>query len=100
MIVSQDGYSLNNDPLNLIECDLVTGAVVELGRARTFVCGHELRIFEGAAGVHIGRDPGRPKRMAINAPLEGHVGRAALDHAVGVDAVHRMVGEPARAANS
>jgi hypothetical protein len=25
------------------------------------MCGHELRIFERAAGVHVGRDPGGPK---------------------------------------
>src|SRR6266446_6614873 len=93
MIASQDGYPLNNDPLDLIEGDLVTGAVVEFSRARTFVCGHELRIFEGATGVHVSRDPGRPKCMTINAPLEAQRRGAALDHAVGVDAVHGVFGE-------
>src|SRR5216684_1608722 len=95
MIASQDGYPLNNDPLDLIEGDLVTGAVVEFSRARAFVCGHELRIFEGAPGVHVSRDPGSPKCMTINAPLEAHRRRAALDHAVGIDAVHGLVREHA-----
>src|SRR5712664_1907864 len=99
MIASQDWYPLNPDPLDPIECDRVTGAVVELGRVRAFVCGHALRIFERAASVHVGRDPGSPERMAVDAYLEAHVGRAALNHAVGVDAVNSMVGEPASAAN-
>jgi hypothetical protein len=30
---------LNHDPLDLVERDLVSGAVVELGRARAFVRG-------------------------------------------------------------
>ena len=46
---------LNPDLLDLIERALVTGAVVELDGARAFVCGHALRIFEHAAGIHIGR---------------------------------------------
>src|SRR2546423_10838919 len=93
MIASQDEYPLNNDPLDLIEGDLVTGAVVEFGRARAFVCGHELRIFERAAGIHVGRNACGPKCMTINTPLEAHRSRTALDHAVGIDAVHGLVRE-------
>jgi hypothetical protein len=37
--------------------------------------------------------------MAVDARLEAHRSRAALDHAPGVDTMHRMVGEPASAAH-
>ena len=46
---------LNPDLLDLIERALVTGVVVELDGAQAFVCGHELPIFEHAAGIYIGR---------------------------------------------
>src|SRR5215813_8642861 len=39
------GYPLNSNPLDLIEGDLVAGAVVELGGTWAFVRRHELRIF-------------------------------------------------------
>lgn len=41
----------NHNPLHLVERDLVTCSVVELGRARAFVRGHELRVFERAANL-------------------------------------------------
>ena len=91
---------LNPDPLDLVERDLVTGAVIKLGGAWAFMRGHELRVFERTAGVHIGGDAGRPKRMAIDAHLEPHGGRAALDHAIGVDTVHGFVGECATVPHS
>ncbi len=50
--------SLNSDLLDLVERDLVVGAVVELGGAGTLVGGHGLRVLEGAAIVEIGGDAG------------------------------------------
>jgi hypothetical protein len=47
---------LNRDPLHLVERDLVARAVIELGRARTFVRGHGLGVLQRAAGFQIGGD--------------------------------------------
>ena len=60
---------LNIDPLDFIERDLVAGAVVKLGRARAFVRGHGLRVFERAAGFEIGADASRAKHVAAEFPL-------------------------------
>src|SRR5262249_41235250 len=45
---------LNRDPLEFVERDFITGAVVELGGAGTFMRRHGLRVFERAAGFEIG----------------------------------------------
>ena len=42
--------------LDLIERDLIAGAVIELGRARGFARGDGLRVLERAAGLEIGGD--------------------------------------------
>ena len=64
--------------------------------------GHGLCVFERATVAKIGRDPRRPKRVAPHAPGQPCVGCAPLDHAVGVDPVHRFLGQrirfPVRAA--
>jgi len=44
------------DLLDFVERDLVAGAVIELGRARTFVRRHDLRVLQSAAGFEIGGD--------------------------------------------
>lgn len=41
---------LDRNPLDLIECDLIACAVVELGSAWAFMYGHGLRVLECAAG--------------------------------------------------
>jgi hypothetical protein len=40
----------NRNPLDLIERDLVAGAVVKFCRARAFMCRHRLGVFERAVG--------------------------------------------------
>ena len=55
---------LQNNPLDLIERDLVVAAVIEFRRAGTFVRRHLLGIFEQPAVEQIDGDPGRPKRVA------------------------------------
>ena len=62
-------------PLDLVEGDLIAGAVVELRGARAFVRGHAVRVFECAAGVHRGGDAGRPKGMTVDPDLEVYGGR-------------------------
>jgi hypothetical protein len=52
---------LNRNALDLIERDLVTGAIVELGGARALVRGHGLGVFKRAAGLEIGGDASRKK---------------------------------------
>src|SRR5208283_3196659 len=73
------------------------GAIIELRRAGAFVRGHGLRVFQGAAGFEIGRDSRGPEGMAADPDARAEIGGAALDHAPGVDAVHRFVGQRAGA---
>src|SRR3984893_991319 len=58
------GDPLNPDPLDLIERDLVAGAVVKLGCARAFVRRHRLGVFERSTGLEIGGDAGRAEHVA------------------------------------
>jgi hypothetical protein len=51
--------SLNLDPLDLIERDFITAAIVKLGGARTFGRGHGLGVFDRAGLDEIRRDAGR-----------------------------------------
>jgi hypothetical protein len=44
----------NRDPLDLVERDLIPGAVVKLGGARALMRRHGLCVFERAAGLEIG----------------------------------------------
>jgi hypothetical protein len=55
--------------------------------------------FERAAGFKICSDAGCPERVAADLDLHAEFGRAALDHAPGVDPVHRRGRERARAAD-
>jgi hypothetical protein len=77
----------NRDPLDFIECDLIAGAIVELGGARAFVRRHGLCGFQGAAGFEVGGDPGGPECVAADLDLHAEFRGAALDHAPGVDPV-------------
>ena len=91
-------YTLNRNPLDLIERDFVAGPIIELGGARTFVRRHRLRVLQRAAGFEIRRDARGAKGVAADPASRAKVGGAALDHAPGVDAVHRLVGQRAGAA--
>jgi hypothetical protein len=59
---------------------------------------HRLGVFERAAGLEIGGDAGRPEDVAAELDLETGLGRAPADHLIRVDAVHRVVRQPARLA--
>src|SRR6202040_4428045 len=54
------------DPLHLVLCEPLLGAVIKLGRARAFVRGHFPRMLERAATGEIGGDAGCTKRMAAD----------------------------------
>src|ERR1700688_2664237 len=66
------------------------GEAFGISRARAFVRGHGLRVLERTAGLEIGRDPRRAKRMAADPDPRAEIRGAALDHAPGVDTVHRL----------
>ena len=86
-------WNSNPDSLNFIECNLIARSVIQLRRARTLVRRHRLGIFERAACFEVGRYPGRSERMAPDPDSRAEIGSAALDHAPGVDTVHRLEGE-------
>ena len=50
--------NLQHNPLDLLERDLVIAPIVELGRARAFMRGHLLRVFEETAVHQLDGDPG------------------------------------------
>lgn len=66
------------------------GAVVELGDAGALVCGHWLRVPERNASLEVGGDAGRREGVAADPDAHAERGGAALDHAVGLDAVHAV----------
>ena len=61
--------------------------------------GHCLRVFQGAAGFEIRRDARGAECMAADPYFRSEIGGAALDHAPGVDAVHRVLGQRAGASH-
>ena len=89
----------NRNPLDLVERNLIAGAIIELGGARAFVRRHGLSILQSAAGFKIGGDAGGAEGMAADLDGNAKFGRSSLDHAPGVDAVHWRVGQRAGAAN-
>ena len=88
----------NNDPLDLIEADLVVAAIVEPRGARALMVGHLLRHFELTAVPQVFRDPRGAE--GVTADLCAHAGGlgAPADHAVDVGLAHRPVRELAAAA--
>ena len=55
---------LDDDPLDLIEADLICPPVVEPGGARRLVVGHLLGDLQFAAVLQVFRDAGRPEAVA------------------------------------
>src|SRR5574337_793308 len=81
-------YWLNCNPFDLIERDLVAGAVVELGRPWRLVGRDSLGVFDGAAVLQVGSDAGGPEGVAAGGRGESGFFGAALDHPQHVHAVH------------
>lgn len=82
---------LNHYPLDLIERDLVVGSIVKFGRTWAFMRGHGLRVFKGTTGFKIGGEASSAKGVAAELGLEAGLCRAATDHPIGVDPVHRAL---------
>jgi hypothetical protein len=57
--------TLQYDPLDLIERDLVVAAIIQLGGARALMRGHLLSIFQQAAVEKVDGDPGRAERATF-----------------------------------
>ena len=88
MIAKEVSRFIDRDPLDLVERNLVTRAVIELGGARAFVRRHGLCVFERAAGLEVGGGCGSRSSLSCRAR------RAALNHPPGVDAIHRGAVSP------
>lgn len=84
---------LNPYPLDLIEIDFVTGAVIELGGFGRFVEGNGLGFFDRPAFFKVGGDPRGPESMAADAAGKASCNRPALDHVEGVIAPQRPIGK-------
>ncbi len=72
--------SLQYNPLDLIERDLIIAPIVELGRSRAFVRRHLLRVFEQPAVEQIDGDPRRPKRVTAQFRDDPGGDRTSHDH--------------------
>ncbi len=75
---------LDRDPLDFIERDFVSAAVIKLGCPRRFVVGDLLRHFQLAAVLQIRRDAGRAKGMIANARFDAGRFRTPANDSVGV----------------
>ena len=86
---------LNGNTLDFRKRQRIAGTIIKLGRAWAFMGSDGLRPFDGSAVQQIGRNAGRPERVAVR--LVAHVGgsAAALDHAEHIDAAHAAVTEGA-----
>jgi hypothetical protein len=60
--------ALNHDPLYFIECDPITGVVIELGRLGAFVVGDGLGVLSGRIASLTGLS--KPLVDALGAPRE------------------------------
>jgi hypothetical protein len=49
---------------------------------------HRLGVLKRAASLKVSGDPRGPKGVAADPALHAELGRAALNHAPGVDAIH------------
>src|SRR5258708_21214723 len=75
---------LNRNPLDFIERDFVSAAVIKLGCPRRFVVSDLLRDFEFAAVLEIRRNAGRAESMIANPRFDAGRFRSPADDAVGV----------------
>ena len=70
--------SSNPDSLDLIERNLVLGAVVQLGGTRRLMRRNLLGVFERAAVLHVSRNPGRAKCVTAGGVGQGGCLRSPL----------------------
>ena len=88
---------LNRDPLHLLEGNLITGPIVELGSTRAFVRGHSSRILKRTAGFEVSRNAGRLEHVAAELAFQACLASAAPDNLIGImRCVGRLVRSPVR----
>src|SRR5665213_395282 len=80
------------DPLHLVLRQPLLRAIVKLGRAWAFVCGHLLRVLKRSAVREVGCDPGRSKRVTADFLGDARGGSALSDHAPSVGLSHGLFG--------
>ena len=81
---AQKRRPLDHNPLDLIEADLVAAAVIELRRSRRGMVRHRGGLFERAAILEIGGDPGRPEAMVAELGSDAGCRGAPADHRIGI----------------
>jgi len=64
---------LDSDTFDFIERNLITGPIIQLRRARTFMRRDRLRIFDRAAVPQISRDARRAKSVAAGAGIQRRI---------------------------
>ena len=77
-------YRLNPDAFNLVESDLIVGAIIELCRPGAFVRGDRLRVFDCATILKIGSDSRCPKSMTADLVRQADSLCSTLDHSKGI----------------
>jgi long-chain acyl-CoA synthetase len=90
---AEPARSLKSNSLDLVLRESVLRAVVKLGRARTFMRGHGLRMLQRAAIAEIGGDPRRAKRVIADRRHDVCRRGTPADHASGVGLRHRLLGQ-------
>jgi hypothetical protein len=87
------GNNLNRDSLDLIERDLISSAVVKLGRARAGVRRHLLGLFQRAFVVQVIGDAGGAEGMATDRRFDSRQPSAAADHPPDIGGLEIVAGE-------
>ncbi len=88
MLTKVTNLCLNRNPVDLIEGDVVAGAVVEFGGFGAFVVGYSLGVLDRAAVFQVGRDAGRPEHVVADRggkPVGVFVSRDEYQHLQGLD---------------
>src|SRR3954468_10280642 len=88
-------YKSEANSLHFVLRKAFLGAVIELGRSRTLVCRHFLRVLERAAVGEIGGDAGGAERVTPDRLGDTGCDCAAADHAPGIGLTHRLLGQHA-----
>ena len=84
VIISLSCAGLHSDPFDLVEADLVLLSVIELRRAGAGMISHRGGVFQRAAVLQVGGDPGRPEAMVADPGADAGCQGASLHHETGI----------------
>ena len=85
---------LDGNPLDFVECDVITGSVVKFRRAGRFVGGDRLCILDRPAVLQVRRNAGGAKRVATRRGGESGCACPPLNHGQNLSPAKRVGGEP------